>query len=123
MKEKIRLMIADDSSIIRKLIQKDLKNFEIEIVGEASNGQQAVDMFKELRPNVVTMDIIMPEMDGLTVIEELLKIDPAVKIMVISALSDKATGIEAIKKGARGFLLKPFTTEKLVKEFTKLIEK
>ncbi|MCB0283365.1 MAG: response regulator [Calditrichae bacterium] len=113
-------MIVDDSSIIRQMIENSLTSQNIEVVGTAADGKAAIELFKELRPEIVTLDITMPEIDGLTVLEELLKIDPDVKIMVITALSDKSTGIKAIKLGAKSFLGKPFTEEKLKKNFARL---
>lgn len=115
-----KLMIVDDSSIIRQMIENSLTSQNIEVVGTAADGKAAIELFKELRPEIVTLDITMPEIDGLTVLEELLKIDPDVKIMVITALSDKSTGIKAIKLGAKSFLGKPFTEEKLKKNFARL---
>lgn len=111
----MKLLIVDDSMIIRKTIERFLNNSysDVQIVGQASNGSQALEMFIETKPDLVTMDITMPEMDGLTCIKEMLNIDKNVKILVISALSAKETVIEAIKRGAKGFLLKPFTEEKL----------
>ncbi|MEJ2054310.1 MAG: response regulator [Calditrichaceae bacterium] len=123
MSDKVKLMIVDDSSIIRKLIRKYLDEYNMEIVGEASDGKTAVNLFKEKRPDIVTMDIVMPEMDGLSVIEELLKIYPNVKIIAVTALSDKRTGIQAIKLGAKSFVTKPFTPDKLQAAFSKLISK
>jgi len=117
-----KLMIVDDSSIIRKLIQNYLNEYNIEIVGEAGDGKSAVELFKQLRPDIVTMDIVMPEMDGLSVIDEIRKIDSSIKIMVVTALSDKSTGIEAIKRGAKSYVIKPFTPDKLKHAFSKLLQ-
>lgn len=122
MGQPVKLMIVDDSSIIRKLIQNYLNEYHIEIVGEAGDGKSAVDIFRELRPDMVTMDIVMPEMDGLSVIDEIRKIDPNVKIMVVTALSDKSTGIEAMKRGAKSYVVKPFTPDKLKNAFVKLLQ-
>jgi len=122
MKEKIKLMIVDDSVIIRQAIHKHLKEFNIEVVGNAEDGKVALEVFKKTRPDVVTLDITMPELDGLTVLEEMLKIDESVKVMVVTALSDKSTGLKAIKLGAKSFLPKPFTPEKLRSSFERLID-
>lgn len=122
MKEKIKLMIVDDSAIIRQAIHKHLKEFNIEVVGNAEDGKVALEVFKKTRPDVVTLDITMPELDGLTVLEEMLKIDKNVKVMVVTALSDKSTGLKAIKLGAKSFLPKPFTPEKLRSSFERLID-
>jgi len=122
MAQPVKLMIVDDSSIIRKLIQNYLNEYHIEIVGEAGDGKSAVELFRVLRPDLVTMDIVMPEMDGLSVIDEIRKIDPNVKIMVVTALSDKSTGIEAMKRGAKSYVVKPFTPDKLKNAFVKLLQ-
>ncbi|MBD3225269.1 MAG: response regulator [Caldithrix sp.] len=119
--DKHKLLIVDDSSIIRKVIEKILITFNLEIVGTAADGAEALKLFKEKEPELVTLDITMPEIDGLTVLEEMLKINPQVKIMVVTALSDKPTGIRAIKLGAKSFVGKPFTEEKLKEAFRKMI--
>lgn len=118
---KVRVMIVDDSAIIRQMITKYLSDLNIEIVGTAGDGVQAIQLFKELKPDVVTLDITMPKIDGLTVLEEMMKLDTGAKIIVITALTDKATGMKAIKSGAKGFLSKPFTPEKLKSSFERLI--
>ena len=122
MSEQVKLMIVDDSAIIRQAIQKHLKDFNIEVVGTAEDGKIALEVFRETKPDVVTLDITMPEVDGLTVLEEMLKIDENVKVMVVTALSDKSTGLKAIKLGAKSFLPKPFTPEKLRSSFERLID-
>jgi len=85
----------------------------IVLAGLARNGNEAVRLARATRPEVVTMDLTMPEMDGIECISALLKLDQAVKILVVSALSDKSTAIQALKLGARGFVAKPFTDEEL----------
>lgn len=113
----MKLLIVDDSNIIRSRIARialhpDLPG--LNIVGLAHNGREAVDMCRRNEPEVVTMDLTMPEMDGITCVEKIMKIDPRINILIVSALSDKATAIEALKRGARGFLYKPFSDEQLV---------
>ena len=119
--DKIRVMIVDDSVIIRQMIKKYLSELNIEIVGTAGDGQSAIELFKETQPDVVTLDITMPKVDGFTVLEEMVKENSNSKIMVITALTDKATGMRAIKTGAKGYLSKPFTPEKLRSSFDRLI--
>jgi two-component system, chemotaxis family, chemotaxis protein CheY len=119
---RIKILIADDSSIIRKIIQRSIVEDTFEIVGIAADGLKALELFKAENPQIVTLDITMPEMDGLTVLEEMIKINPQVKVIVISALTDKATGINAIKKGAKSFIAKPFTTEDVRSKLLKLAE-
>ena len=121
MSDKIRLLIVDDSLIIRKSIQKYLTEYNIEVVGIAGDGKAALDVYKRTKPEVVTLDITMPEIDGLTVLEEMLKLDPSTKIMVVTALSDKATGLKAIRLGAKGFLPKPFSADELKESFARLV--
>ena len=120
-KEKIKVMIVDDSVIIRQMIKKYLSELNIEIVGTAGDGKSAIQLFKETQPDVVTLDITMPKVDGFTVLEEMVKENSKSKIMVITALTDKATGMRAIKTGAKGYLSKPFTPEKLRSSFDRLI--
>lgn len=122
MKGTVKLMIVDDSAIIRQAIQKHLKDFDIDVVGTAEDGKIALEIFEKTRPDIVTLDITMPEVDGLTVLEEMLKIDKDVKVMVVTALSDKSTGLKAIKLGAKSFLPKPFTPEKLRASFERLVD-
>jgi two-component system chemotaxis response regulator CheY len=123
MDEKIKVLIVDDSVIIRQAIQKYLSDYNIEVVGTAEDGKVALDLFKKSSPDIVTLDITMPELDGLTVLEEMMRIDMNVRVMVVTALSDKSTGLKAIKLGAKSFLPKPFTPEKLRETFERLIAK
>ena len=118
----LKLMIVDDSNIIRNKIRRAQEGQEFEVVASATNGNEAIRSFNSTRPQVVTMDLTMPQMDGIECIEKLVNIDPDVLILVVSALSDKATGIEALQKGARGFLLKPFTEKQLVDALKELTE-
>ncbi len=117
------LMIVDDSMIIRNRIKRALTDYNLNVIGVAENGVKAVEIVKEKKPQLVTMDLTMPEMDGVECIEEILKIDPNLIILVVSALSDKATAIEAMKKGAYGFLCKPFTEAELTSAIAKLIKR
>jgi two-component system chemotaxis response regulator CheY len=121
----MKLLIVDDSSLIRNRIARLLGAGALpasEIAGMARNGAEAVRAFRQHRPELVTMDLTMPEMNGIECIEALMKIDPTVRILVVSALSDKATAITALKKGAQGFLYKPFTDEQLAGALAELAE-
>ena len=117
----MKLMIVDDSNIIRRKIERSTEVENLEVVGTASNGVEALEKFRELRPDVVTMDLTMPEMGGIECVERMVDMDPDVIILVVSALSDKATAIEALKKGANGFLCKPFSEEELNNAFRELL--
>ncbi|MEM7253850.1 MAG: response regulator [Pseudomonadota bacterium] len=114
-------MIVDDSNIIRRRIERSNQNHRLNVVGTAANGLEALDVFKDTDPDVVTMDITMPEMDGIECVERLVGLDPSILILVVSALSDKATAIEALKKGANGFLCKPFTEKQLNEALAELL--
>lgn len=117
---KINVLIVDDSAIIRKIIEKSISKDKFQIVGVAADGLEALEQFKQKLPEIVTLDLTMPELDGLSVLSEMISIKPDVNIIVISALTDKATGIEAIRKGAKFFIPKPFTTEDVQKALEKV---
>lgn len=118
-----KLMIVDDSNIIRNKIERlgGQSSTLFKIVAKATNGEQAIELFHQTEPDIVTMDLTMPKMDGLECIHELTQINPDVRILVVSALSDKATGIKALKYGARGFVCKPFTEKELLTALQRLI--
>lgn len=117
-----KLMIVDDSNIIRKRIQRIYNADEFLLVATASNGAKAIESFSVYRPQVVTMDITMPEIDGIECIKAITELDENVRILVVSALSDKATGIKALSYGANGFLCKPFTDDELNEALNELVE-
>lgn len=117
----LRLLIVDDSGIMRRRIERSQQLEELELVGSASNGLEALELFRRTDPDVVTMDITMPQMDGIECIERLVALKPSVRILVISALADKATAVEAMEKGANGFLNKPFTDRQLNEAFAELL--
>ena len=119
----MKLLIVDDSSVMRRTIEKHLSDYDLDIIGMAANGNEAIEMIKEKKPDVVTLDITMPEMDGLTCLESIKQIAPETKVMVITALSDKLTGLQALEKGARGYLFKPVTPEDLKEEFDDLLNR
>ena len=118
----MKFMVVDDSDVIRTKIQNVLDTEKFEIVGTAENGLEAVKQFTELRPRLMTVDITMPIMDGIQTITEIIKIDPDVRILVVSALADKPTLIKAMKLGAYGFLCKPFSDLDLADAVAELIE-
>jgi two-component system chemotaxis response regulator CheY len=118
----MKLMIVDDSMFIRSKIARETSLEGVTKIINARNGVEAVKLFRESMPELVTMDLTMPEMDGVECIKELMKINPDVVILVISALADKATAIQAMHNGARGFLCKPFNASQLTDALTKLIK-
>lgn len=119
----MRLLIVDDSSVMRRTIEKNLADYDLEIIGMAANGNEAIEMVEREKPDVITLDITMPEMDGITCLENIMKIHPEAKVMIITALSDKLTGLTALDKGARGFLYKPVNANDLARAFDKLLKR
>ena len=109
----LKMMIVDDSNIMRRRIERSQQIERLEVVACAANGREAVQLFAQTQPDVVTMDLTMPEMDGIECVEKLVEMNSEVLILVVSALADKATAVEAIEKGANGFLCKPFTDRQL----------
>ncbi len=116
-----RLLIVDDSNIMRRRIERSQQFDELEVVGAAANGVEALELFQRTDPDLVTMDLTMPQMGGIECIERLVQLKPDVRILVISALADKATAIDAMEKGANGFLNKPFTDRQLNEAIAELI--
>lgn len=116
-----RLMIVDDSNIIRNRIERSFKDSEITIVATASNGVEALQKFNETNPDFITMDLTMPQMDGLECIQRIVAQGTGVSILVVSALADKATALQALQYGARGFICKPFSEEELSAAIERLI--
>lgn len=113
----MKLLIVDDSNVIRQRIARlasDARLPNMNIVGQARNGAEALVMFQREKPDVVTMDLTMPELGGVECTEQMVALKNDVVILVVSALSDKPTALRALKKGAQGFLYKPFTDDQLV---------
>jgi len=120
----MKLLVVDDSNIIRSRIARVAllpKLRGLTVIGLAQNGLEAIEICQRVVPDLVTMDLTMPEMDGNTCIEALVSRYPEINILVVSALSDKATAIDALKRGARGFLYKPFTDEQLANALLELM--
>lgn len=115
------ILIVDDSNVIRNRIGRYSSSSNFEVVGTASNGLEALEQYKKYKPDLVTMDLTMPKMDGLEAIQAIMDYNPQANILVISALSDKATGIRALKYGACGFICKPFTDEELAEALEEMM--
>lgn len=116
----MKVLIVDDSMMIRKALERYSVQLKMEIVGTAGNGREAIDLFQKLSPDVVTLDITMPEMDGLSALKEMKKINPAAHVIVISALNSKDVMVQALNMGAAGYIVKPFTPEKLKEQFDEI---
>jgi two-component system chemotaxis response regulator CheY len=114
-----RILIVDDAAFMRMMIKEILTNYGFEVVGEAHDGLMAIEKYKELRPNLVTMDITMPEMDGLTALKEIKKLDPEAKVIMCSAMGQQAMVIDAIQAGAKDFIVKPFQADRVIEVIKK----
>ncbi len=117
----IKMLIVDDSNIVRRRIERSQQFENLVVVGTAANGVEALEIFAKTEPDVVTMDLTMPMMDGIECIGRMVAKRPSVRILVISALADKATAVEAMERGANGFLNKPFTDRQLNEAIDELI--
>ncbi len=117
----IKVLIVDDAAFMRMMIKDILSKNGFEVVGEAENGAKAVEKFQELRPDLTTMDITMPEMDGISAVKQIKKIDPNAKVIMCSAMGQQAMVIEAIQSGARDFIVKPFQPDRVLKAIRKAI--
>ena len=115
-----KVLIVDDAAFMRISIKNMLTKNGYEIVGEAENGAIGVQMFKDLQPDIVTMDINMPEMSGLDALKEITKLDPKAKVVMVSAMGQEAMVREAIVSGAKGFIVKPFKEEGILAAIKKL---
>src|SRR5947209_19522188 len=99
----MKLLIVDDSSVVRRAIERDLSSGEITEVDQAENGEEAVRLYSLKNHDVITLDITMPKMDGLTCLEKILQINPAARVLIISALGDRSSASDAIQRGDSGF--------------------
>lgn len=117
----IKVLIVDDAAFMRMMIKDILTKNGFEVVGEAENGAKAVEKWTELRPDLTTMDITMPEMDGISAVKQIKKLDPAAKVIMCSAMGQQAMVIEAIQSGARDFIVKPFQPDRVLEAIRKAI--
>ena len=106
--EVVTFLIVDDAIFMRTVLKKMLTDAEFQVIGEAGNGKQAIEMAKSLQPDIITLDITMPEMDGIEAIEKILEVSPNSKIIMCSAMGQHSKVVDAIKKGAKDFIVKPF---------------
>lgn len=116
-----KVLIVDDAAFMRMMIKDILQKNEFEVVGEASNGIEAVNLYKKEQPDIVTMDITMPDMDGIEAVKEIRKIDPTAKIIMCSAMGQQSMVMDAIKSGAKDFIVKPFQADRVLEAIRKVI--
>jgi two-component system, chemotaxis family, chemotaxis protein CheY len=115
------VLICDDAIFMRTMIGDILKQAGFEVVGEAETGVQAVEKYRELKPDLVTMDIVMPDMGGIDAVREIVKEDPAARILMCSAMGQQALVIEAIQAGARDFVVKPFQPSRVLEAVQRVL--
>ncbi len=117
-----KVLVVDDAAFMRMMIKDILSKNGYDVVGEAENGQVAVEKYKELRPDLVTMDITMPEMDGIAAVKEIKSIDGNAIIIMCSAMGQQSMVIDAIQAGARDFIVKPFQPDRVLEAVGKALE-
>jgi two-component system, chemotaxis family, chemotaxis protein CheY len=118
-----RILIADDAAFMRVMIKGILSKQNYEIVGEAKDGREAVELYKQLKPDLTTMDIIMPEVNGIEAVKEIMKVDTNALIIMCSAMGQQAMVIEAIAAGAKDFIIKPFQPPRVLEAVERALAK
>ncbi|WP_042348904.1 response regulator [Bacillus massiliigorillae] len=116
-----RILIVDDAAFMRMMIKDILTKNGFEVVAEAADGAQAVEKYKETQPDLVTMDITMPEMDGITALKQIKQINPSARVIMCSAMGQQAMVIDAIQAGARDFIVKPFQADRVIEAINKTL--
>lgn len=116
-----RILIVDDAAFMRMMIRDILTKNGYEVVGEANDGAQAIEKYKEFKPDLITMDITMPEMDGIQALKEIKKFDPNAKVIMCSAMGQQAMVIDAIQAGAKDFIVKPFQPDRVIEAIKKTL--
>ncbi|MCH7489385.1 MAG: response regulator [Gemmatimonadetes bacterium] len=116
------VLVCDDAVLMRTMITGILSQAGYEVIGEAETGAQAVERFKELDPDLVTMDIVMPDMGGIDAVREIIKISPGAKILMCSAMGQHSLVTDAIQAGAKGFVVKPFRPSRVLEAVERVLE-
>jgi len=115
------VLICDDAIFMRTMLGDILQQAGFEVVGEAETGAQAVDKYRALRPDLVTMDIVMPDMGGIDAVREITRDDPGAKVLMCSAMGQQALVIEAIQAGAKDFVVKPFQPSRVLEAVQRVL--
>ena len=116
-----KVLIVDDAAFMRMMIKDILSKNGYEVVGEADNGLKAIEKYKELTPDLVLMDITMPEMNGIDAVKNIKAIDPGAKVVMCSAMGQQAMVIESIQAGARDFIVKPFQADRVLEAVRRVV--
>jgi two-component system chemotaxis response regulator CheY len=120
---KARVLIADDASFMRQMIREIIEPEGFEVVGEATNGIEAMEKYTELHPDIVTMDIVMPKQSGIDAVKGILAQSPDAKVVMCSALGQESLVMEALQAGAKDFIVKPFKPDNVLETLTKTLDK
>ncbi len=110
----LRILIVDDALFMRNMLRDIFNSAGFEVVGEAGNGKEAVDRYRELRPDLVTMDIVMPLQSGIEALQDIMSFHPQARVVMCSALGQESLVVEAVESGARDFIVKPFKAERVL---------
>jgi len=116
-----KVLIVDDAAFMRMMVKNILGTNGHEVVGEAENGVQSLEKYAQLKPDLVTMDIVMPELDGIEATKEIIRSNPEARIIMCTAVGQQAKVLEAMKAGARGYIIKPFQAPKVLEEINKVL--
>jgi len=116
-----KVLIVDDAAFMRMMIKDILEKNGFEVIGEANNGIKAVELYKKERPDVVTMDITMPDMDGIEAVKAIKAFDPTAKVIMCSAMGQQTMVMDAIRAGAKDFIVKPFQADRVIEAIKKVV--
>ncbi|TSB46169.1 response regulator [Alkalicoccobacillus porphyridii] len=116
------ILIVDDAAFMRKMIKDILLDAGFNVAGEAENGIQAIEQFKALKPDLVTMDITMPELNGIQALKQIIQLDPSANIVMCSAMGQQALVLEAVQSGAKDFIVKPFQKERVIETVEQVLQ-
>lgn len=115
-----RVLIADDSKLMRRILARILSSAGYAVAAEAKNGVEAVSLYQKFKPDIVTMDIVMPGLDGLQALKVIKALDPNARVVMVSSIGQQDVIMEAIRAGAKDFLIKPFRRSQVLKTFTRI---
>ncbi len=116
-----RVLIVDDAAFMRLSIRNILEKHGYDVADEADNGQAGVNKYKDVKPDLVTMDITMPGLDGLSALKQIMTLDPNAKVVMVSAMGQEQMVMEAIKSGAKSFIVKPFKEDHVIQTLNKVL--
>ncbi len=119
---KVRILAVDDSLVTLKILKKTLKETDFEVIGEVTSGVEAINKYEELKPDIVLLDIIMPEQDGIETLEKIIHKDGKAKVIMVSSMGAKEKVMESLEKGAKNFVMKPYEKSTLVEVLKKVYE-